>query len=86
MHKEDIKELPSEEEQWEVPEPAKPDINLERGTEDTHTKLPKTIHHRIIRENSTDLTHQSLLTGQVRSKSDASHQHNSKLISILKSK
>ncbi|XP_044034429.1 protein NO VEIN isoform X2 [Siniperca chuatsi] len=28
--KEDIRELPSEEELWEVPEPPKPDINLER--------------------------------------------------------
>ncbi|XP_041818606.1 protein NO VEIN isoform X2 [Chelmon rostratus] len=28
--KEDIRELPSEEELWEVPEPSKPDINLER--------------------------------------------------------
>ncbi|XP_028998254.2 uncharacterized protein wu:fj29h11 [Betta splendens] len=30
LRKEDIKELPSEEEQWEVPEPPKPEINLER--------------------------------------------------------
>lgn len=32
MHKEDIKELPSEEEKWEVPEPPRPEVNLERGT------------------------------------------------------
>ncbi|XP_026207843.1 uncharacterized protein wu:fj29h11 isoform X2 [Anabas testudineus] len=30
LRKEDIKELPSEEEQWEVPEPPTPEINLER--------------------------------------------------------
>ncbi|KAM8729268.1 uncharacterized protein AB9X84_026582 isoform 1-T2 [Acanthopagrus schlegelii] len=30
LHKEDIRELPSDEELWEVPEPPKPDINLER--------------------------------------------------------
>lgn len=36
MLKEDIRELPSEEEVWEVPEPPKPDIKLERGTEGVH--------------------------------------------------
>ncbi|XP_039991364.1 protein NO VEIN isoform X3 [Xiphias gladius] len=30
LHKEDIRELPSKEEQWEVPEPPKPDLYLER--------------------------------------------------------
>lgn len=30
LHKEDIRELPSEEEQWEVPEPPRPEIHLER--------------------------------------------------------
>ncbi|XP_018534128.2 uncharacterized protein wu:fj29h11 [Lates calcarifer] len=30
LNKENIRELPSEEEQWEVPEPPKPDINQER--------------------------------------------------------
>lgn len=36
--KEEIRELPSEEELWEVPEPHKPDIPPERGTEDTWWK------------------------------------------------
>lgn len=35
---EEIRELPSEEELWEVPEPHKPDIPPERGTEDTWWK------------------------------------------------
>ncbi|KAM7382188.1 hypothetical protein PAMA_012854 [Pampus argenteus] len=30
LHKEDIRELPSEEEQWEVPEPPRPELHLER--------------------------------------------------------
>uniref|UniRef100_A0A3B4U8T9 Wu:fj29h11 n=1 Tax=Seriola dumerili TaxID=41447 RepID=A0A3B4U8T9_SERDU len=33
LQKEDIRELPREEEQWEVPEPPRPDMNLDRGTE-----------------------------------------------------
>lgn len=37
MLKEDIRELPSEEEVWEVPEPPKLDITLERGTEGTQS-------------------------------------------------
>lgn len=38
LAKEEIRELPSEEELWEVPEPPKPDIPPERGTEDTWWK------------------------------------------------
>uniref|UniRef100_A0A3Q3NAZ7 Protein NO VEIN-like n=1 Tax=Mastacembelus armatus TaxID=205130 RepID=A0A3Q3NAZ7_9TELE len=34
LDKEDIRELPSGEEQWEVPEPPKPEINLERDPKD----------------------------------------------------
>lgn len=39
LGKEDIRELPSEEELWEVPEPPKPEMNLERGTESLYTAL-----------------------------------------------
>lgn len=39
LHKEDIRELPSDEEVWEVPEPPRPDINLERGTEGTQSEF-----------------------------------------------
>uniref|UniRef100_A0A665WXC1 Wu:fj29h11 n=1 Tax=Echeneis naucrates TaxID=173247 RepID=A0A665WXC1_ECHNA len=34
LQKEDIKELPSNEELWEVPEPPRPEVALEKGTED----------------------------------------------------
>ncbi|XP_040922726.1 protein NO VEIN isoform X2 [Toxotes jaculatrix] len=37
LRKEDIRELPSEEEQWEVPEPPKPEINLERVLSRTYS-------------------------------------------------
>lgn len=37
LRKEDIKELPGEEEPWEVPEPPKPEINLERGRQKPFT-------------------------------------------------
>lgn len=42
MLKEDIRELPSEEEVWEVPEPPKLDITLERGTEGTQSDTSDT--------------------------------------------
>lgn len=35
LHKEDIRELPGEEEQWEVPAPFIPEVIPDRGTEDT---------------------------------------------------
>lgn len=37
LHKEDIKQLPSEEEVWEVPKPPEPDITAERGMEGTQS-------------------------------------------------
>lgn len=37
--KEDIKDLPGEEELWEVPEPPNPELNLERGMQ---SKLKQT--------------------------------------------
>ena len=42
--KEDIKELPSEEEVWEVPEPTRPDNALERGTGGKQSVFPHTAH------------------------------------------
>ncbi|XP_045924345.1 protein NO VEIN [Micropterus dolomieu] len=42
--KEDIRELPAEEELWEVPEPPKPDIYLDRGTEGAYTDVVKERH------------------------------------------
>lgn len=44
MLKEDIRELPAEEELWEVPEPPKPDIYLDRGTEGAYTDVVKERH------------------------------------------
>ncbi|XP_073345224.1 uncharacterized protein [Pagrus major] len=37
LHKEDIRELPSDEAVWEVPEPPRPDINLERVLSRSYT-------------------------------------------------
>ncbi|XP_034717175.1 protein NO VEIN isoform X2 [Etheostoma cragini] len=39
LGKEDIRELPSEEELWEVPEPPKPEINLERVPSRSYSSL-----------------------------------------------
>ncbi|XP_074476701.1 uncharacterized protein LOC141758850 isoform X3 [Sebastes fasciatus] len=39
LGKEDIRELPSEEELWEVPEPPKPDINLERALSRSYSSI-----------------------------------------------
>ncbi|XP_026170473.1 protein NO VEIN isoform X2 [Mastacembelus armatus] len=39
LDKEDIRELPSGEEQWEVPEPPKPEINLERVPSRSHSSI-----------------------------------------------
>lgn len=33
LQKEDVRELPADEERWEVPEPLTPEVILERGTE-----------------------------------------------------
>uniref|UniRef100_A0A3B4XA39 Wu:fj29h11 n=1 Tax=Seriola lalandi dorsalis TaxID=1841481 RepID=A0A3B4XA39_SERLL len=41
LQKEDIKELPSEEEKWEVPEPPRPDMTLDRGKE-SELQTPET--------------------------------------------
>lgn len=40
--KEDIRELPSEEEQWEVPEPPRPEVNLERVLSRSHSSISGT--------------------------------------------
>ncbi|XP_034415421.1 protein NO VEIN isoform X2 [Cyclopterus lumpus] len=39
LGKEDIRELPSEEELWEVPEPSKPEMNLERGLSRSYSSI-----------------------------------------------
>ncbi|XP_056285066.1 uncharacterized protein wu:fj29h11 isoform X2 [Pseudoliparis swirei] len=39
LGKEDIRELPSEEELWEVPEPPKPEMNLERGLSRSYSSI-----------------------------------------------
>ncbi|KAM4524399.1 uncharacterized protein PAE49_000724 isoform 2-T3 [Odontesthes bonariensis] len=39
LNKEDIKELPSEEEQWEVPEPIRRDFNLDRGMSRSYSSI-----------------------------------------------
>lgn len=37
MKRENIGELPSDEAQWEVPEPVRPEPDNDRGTQHTHT-------------------------------------------------
>ncbi|XP_041829730.1 protein NO VEIN isoform X2 [Melanotaenia boesemani] len=39
LSKEDIRELPSEEEQWEVPEPFRPEFNLDRVLSRSHSSI-----------------------------------------------
>lgn len=53
MLKEDIRELPSEEEVWEVPEPPKPDIALERGMEGTQSDTSNTSSLHLKQDHAT---------------------------------